>query len=512
MTSIADRGITALRGALQSRPEANGEHFARAVAEHAVITEQYEMTQEVSGNPTRNVAAPSPGRIVVTFPYDGRRHFTQEAVDDVALMGEPLSGDRSVLTGHVVLAPSLYASTSKSLNLSDARTVIPLRVPVSGPSLSGPEALIDDTQACVIEHEYETPPPELVPVSVRMEPEDPDTVEGKLGQHLEVVLKSTELAEEAVELLRSRASFHHYLAFDVEVRLDLPRRTGSAANESVPALQPVLRRVELEWPTLTALDAQALHVQTDPEEQRQVIYDPEHKRLAWTDVRLTQVERAVGTGPDTDTYVSPPMLLLAMSPGQLYKAECVVAHMNIEIPDFLLSGLDARMFSATGQRTRDPRLRTLIRSEVSLYLADRFATRVMSPWQHLYFDEVKPDPDRINDVVTALRDCGYSLDFGPRDLGAKPGAIRQALRASRREGPTKVELVLLIEGEEHETVRTRGVGDAAGGDRFRSTLQTGEMRLFVRGYHPRDSDVVVRDINRLDEEIRQRYAQQRQWR
>jgi hypothetical protein len=236
MASIADRGITALRGALQSRPQADGEHFARALAECAVVTEHYEMTQEVSGNPTRDLSEPCPGRIAVTFPYDGRNYFTQEALDDVELMGESLSGDVSVIAGHVVLAPSLDASANRSLDLGEARAVIPLRIPVSGPSISGREALIDDTQACVIEHEYETSKPALVPLSVTMEPEDPDTAEGKIGQQLQVMLKSSEHVKEAVDLLRSRASFRHYLAFSVSVRLTLPRRTGSSASESAPPL------------------------------------------------------------------------------------------------------------------------------------------------------------------------------------------------------------------------------------------------------------------------------------
>lgn len=505
MTSITDRGLTALRGALQSRPEADDEHFARARAECAVVTEQYRMTQEISESPTRDLSEPAPGEIVVTIPYDGRKYFTRQAADDVALMGEQLSGDASVIAGHLVLAPSLRASANRSLALSDARAVIPLRVPVSGPSLGSPETLVDDTQTCVLEHKYAISQPPLAPISVKIEPKDPDTVEDV--HDIRAMLRSD--VERAVELLRSRSSFQHYLAFLITVRLDLPRRTGSAAGGDDDELRPVVRRVELEWPTITALDAQVLHIANEPEErQRKVIYDPQTQLLVWTDVRLIRDKSDADMGPDIDTYVSPPMLLLAMSPGQLYKAECVAAHVDIEIPDYLLSGLDVRMFSATGQpASLQPKLRTLIHSDVSLYLADRFATREMSPWQHLYFGEVKPDTDRINDVVTVLGDCGYRLDPEPPVLAAAPsGAIKRVLRASRREGPANVELVLFIEGEERETVRTRGVGDTGDGDQFRSKLQSGEIRLFVQGYHPRDSQVVVRDINRIDEELRQRYA------
>jgi hypothetical protein len=104
------------------------------------------------------------------------------------------------------------------------------------------------------------------------------------------------------------------------------------------------------------------------------------------------------------TLTSGEMTLSISKPGELYKEESLGGWVEVTV-NRLLSGMDARLYDATGKqchpRRPELRLKSTIRTEFSLPLYDAFARRTMSPYQWLYFDEVIPSWMRIDDIVMA---------------------------------------------------------------------------------------------------------------
>ena len=167
----------------------------------------------------------------------------------------------------------------------------------------------------------------------------------------------------------------------------------------------------------------------------------------------------------------------------------------------LLSGMDARLYDATGKQCQSRRpelkLKSIITTEFSLPLYDAFARRTMSPYQWLYFDEVIPSEMRIDDIVMALRNRGFTV-LTPH--GANPESCW--IMASRVHGPDQLRLALYVKGERYKARRERSV---PGGMSYRTSVDSGELRIYVYGSLRAESKPVVREINALRRALRERF-------
>src|SRR5689334_11426269 len=88
------------------RPRGDDTLYARATPQKIELTETYSVEQEISRNPAIQQVGEGTGRIEVSVPYDGRDHFTRQAVADVerAVGTRGDIGDRQATIGHLLLA------------------------------------------------------------------------------------------------------------------------------------------------------------------------------------------------------------------------------------------------------------------------------------------------------------------------------------------------------------------------------------------------------------------------
>ena len=185
------------------------------------------------------------------------------------------------------------------------------------------------------------------------------------------------------------------------------------------------------------------------------------------------------------------MFLAIDQPGELYQQGTLDARIEAEIEGELLSGLEARLYDGVGAFSEtQPKHSTILMTDVRLYLEDTFARRTLSPYQHLYFDEVIPDDIRVVDIKTALVDRGFRVK--DVTLARPDGQLRHFIRAQRPEGPETMELWLFLQGKRYQTERQRRV---PGGQTYTSTFESGELMVYIRGELAQDSRGLTHEMN-----------------
>lgn len=544
--------------------------FARALLEHAGITEQYFVAQEVSNNSwTRPDRVPE-GRIELAMPYDGHEYFTRAAREDVArqIASHSQQGSSAVI-GHLLL--SGYGSTdlAERLPLDDRHGSIDIEVPLGDGGPGGIGELSADRRLGATTVEFRPGTPEVIPAQLDIDLFDPDSLDLPLTDLRAFDIKTDDArrrVNEDIERIAQNVGFQDELFLRVAVRLSLPARTGPGP------LRPRVARVAVKWPTITSL--QALRVMAGDPRRRSdrlsafaglpVRYNPEQGCIEWHDVPMYAAgdkiaehdtkasgtpdagdgERPGGGDPDQagapgaaaqgqdadpgeqlteeepDTsglrhYLSGPMVLSIGHPGELYKETGLTITAEVQVPGYLLSGMSARLYDSTGYFLAAPlTLTTKVRATATLMLDDAFAKRDRSPSQQLFFDEVLPAEMRITDITTALEDRGFAVrkvwptHDGPQ-VDEDTGTLSWLYVARRQVGPDDMILWILAAGRLAETERrTLLPGNSV---THLTTLASGEFRLFVRGSLPRDTEGrLTQEMNVLHGMLRERYGRVRQ--
>jgi len=452
---------------------------ARAWLESAKIEERYQYSQEISLNAdVRQVKDPA-GEIKLVLPYDGEKYFTRQAHRDVsaARNGGAAPADEA-LVGFLALNGYEKTDLVGTLGLQNTYGSVPIRIRLpSPPGADEDDQLLADRSACVVSHEYRPEAPKVVPFYIDVELDDSGTAD---------------------------IDFKPDLRLRMSVSLHLPRSQAEGAEAEVS-------KVFLSWPTHTSLRSLKLLGGG----QARLRYNPEQDHegrkggLEWSGVPLTLEDAELIAGrarktesPDDDivTLSSGWMTLSISKPGELYQRETLGGSVEVTV-NRLLSGMDARLFDATGKpcRPRRPglKLKSTVTTEFSFSLDDAFARRTLRPYQLLYFDEVVPSEMRIADIVTALRNRGFAVR-APHD--ANPENCRIA--AELLHGPDWLRLDIHVSGEQHKTRRERSV---QGGMTYRTAVDSGELRIDVYGSLRADCEPVVREINALRRALRERF-------
>jgi len=525
--------------------------FARVNVETAELTEEYRYKQELSRNRWTAAAGEPVGRIRVVVPYDGGGHFTREAIADLGVEG--ISGE--ALIGHLVLSGYGHTDLGLDAGLDETAGAIPLQVPVGG-ELSA-EDLAADRQAFVLAHEYRADLGHLpaVPIAVQAFLLDPDGVD--LARYRTAVddikrlIKSLpgidavsaegrrrfeqqaaqtpvpgsqyslkELISDLATQIQQQVSFRSSLQLRLVVLLFLPsdgppadsvRKRGAEqiAGKAGDSSEPRLERVAIEWPTITSLRAVHLEIPGSKTQPR-IVYNPNTRCVEWFEVPMTLLDGDSHGG--LRTYSSPPMILNIEQPGELYERPSLRGTVSARVDGTLLSGTQARLFDATGRPVRAPAtsLRSVVEAEFELILGDAFTGRILSPFQHLVFDQVIPDPARIADVETALESRGFDvvkLSLEGESAPAGGTGLKHFLFADRAEGPDTMQLWIYIEGRNYTTERE---SQRAGGTKYTTKLDSGELKIYVRGSLPGDSRELVLEMNTLQKVLREQFARIRQ--
>jgi hypothetical protein len=462
------------------KPDPGGPLVARARVKRAVIRELYFYKQEISENAASHEENTPKGRIKLVLPYDGDKYFGRQARRDIDYAGHP--GDEALI-GHLVLTDFEHANLDGLLDEGPTHGSVPIRVQIAGlADADEPEPLIADRSACVVSYDYapDTAHFKVNPVDVDASLRDPDDADFS-----EPGLDS-DFDRERLHIMR-QVGFLPELELHMTVRLAIPRTQARGSRATV-------RQVFISWPTHTSL--RALSLKVGPY-NHPIRYNPTRQGLEWSDITMERQDDP-GAG-ELITFTSPKMILVIPQPGELYQEEGLGGQVKVSI-NRLLSGLDARLYDATGTMLGQPRvaLQSLVSTKFDLRLDDAFARRTLSPHQQLHFDEVIPADTRIDDILMALKNLGFRAD----DPWPDRGPDKRWLFATRREGPDLLRLVLYVEGKRHKSRRQRTV---PGGMKYRTELDSGELRIYAYGWLARSGRPVVQEMNALRVALRERF-------
>ncbi len=496
----------------------NGEPIrARAWLESARIEERYQYVQEISLNADVNVEGEPSGLIKLILPYDGEKFFTQQAYQDVvsARRGGAAPVDEAIV-GFLTLTGHERTGLDEPLGLNANFGCVPIRVHLPPASdLTETDRPFTDANACVISQLYNPEFPDIVPVHVDIELDDPDTAESSSAAQpihpgADGVADVAARREARVEVIdktpERQLDFEPEMWLRITVRLHLPRRQTGQVEAKVS-------KVFMSWPTHTSL--RSLELLTDG--NAELRYNPEQEHegrrggLEWSGVPMTpkddELEFGLGETEDATysedeivTFTSEEMKLSVSKPGELYKEARLVGWVEVTV-NRLLSGMNARLYGSTGKKYRSGqsrlKMKSVIRTNFALPLYDAFARRTMSPYQWLYFDEVIPSRMRIDDITMALKNRGFRVSV---PSGADPEDCR--IRAERTHGPDQLQLTLYVKGARYKARRERSV---PGGMTYRTAVDSGELRIFVYGSLRAESTPVVHEINALRRALRERF-------
>ncbi len=456
----------------------------RARLESARIRERYFYFQEISQNADRHMDKAPEGRIELVLPYDGDRYFSRQARKDVDHARQLGAGPATeALIGHLLLTGFEHADLDGLPDLGPTHGSVPIRVPIAGlPGPGEPDPLVTDRSACVVSHDYQpdTRHFKIEPVDVDARLHDPDDAQFSPSN------VAGDFDGQRLRIMR-QVGFRPELWLSMAVHLDIPRELAAGAKVTV-------RQVFVRWPTHTSLRALRLRVGEQPHVLR---YNPIREGLEWFDIPMAP-EADPGAG-EIRTFSSRAMLLEIPQPGELYKKPSLDGEVQVTV-DKLLSGMDARLYDATGTLRGQPAVtrQSVITTKFKLILDDAFARRTLSPHQQLHFDEVIPAETRIDDIKMALKNLGFTV----KDPWPEHGPEKRWLWATRAEGPDTLRLMLYVEGKQHRSRRQRRV---PGGITYRTDLDSGEMRIYAYGSLAGSSHPVVQEMNALRETLRERF-------
>lgn len=486
------RAALGVRQALGSgRPApTTGQPYARVGFQRFEACESYTYEQELSLNRFLRARGAATGRVELCAPYDGHAHVGQQAVEDVrrqALDRILVDGQATAHVGHLLLGRHTHTDLRTRLDF-DGSGAVPVLLPFEQRDLDEP-AMDDRTFRGVVDYIPSDDWPQLYPIELELDLFDPDSLTTEDSLPWAHGTSHARLVDLTAEGVGSQVHFRRHLLVVGLVRVILPAVEGQHPL-------PRVRRVALDWPTLTSLNALHLDV---ADRAVDLSYDPESRTVSWEGTpRMFRVSSGDGK---PEAFCSEPFLFQVEQPGEFYEQSVLSGQVEVELPDRLLSGLDVRLHDGTGAVAAvTPELSTRLTLHFQLVLDDAFAKRSLSPVQHLHFAGVIPEEMRIADIVTALKDRGFDID-DRRRLPASDTELRSFLEASRREGADRMRLQLRIEGRSYETQRrSQGAGHT-----YTRTLHSGELSVLIRGELVGDSAKVTHEMNALHLALRDRF-------
>ncbi|GAA2632935.1 hypothetical protein GCM10010399_76630 [Dactylosporangium fulvum] len=482
--------------------------YARAMPEKVELCETYAVEQEISRNPTTEQIGDGSGRIEITVPYDGSRFFTRQAVADVerVLGRRGGAGEHRATVGHLLLADHTNTNGLRGVMRHHSQAgVIPVSVPVA--KHDGSLDLSGDRQACVIGYDYHPDHAPVYPLQLEVWLDDPDSLTDAFAGVRTLMTRGRENPSWLIERLRQEASFTSKLLFTFKVKVSLPVKGGFQRK-----IEPVVKHMSVEWPTLTSMQSTELYVgqlPSDPEprvRKAAVRYNPVQSRLEWTDVPTFEVleDGAPKRGEaGTRIFHSVVCVLAVGHPGELFEQERLEVSARVEIPNYLLSGLEARSYDATGRpQVRQPEHVTKLNLRTMVYPADIFAGRTFSPYQQFVFDDIIPDEMRITDIVTVLRNSKFTVENPRPQTPQDPLAPMWLVLAHRSQGPDDLDLLVAVEGKRAILDREHITSSSV---KLKGSAESGQLKVSVLGTLPRDHRELTREMNAFQQKLRERF-------
>lgn len=464
--------------------------YARAKPASVKISESYFFEKTLSRNPFIGHDQPPVGKIEILMPYDGDQYFTRQAYRDVKrqLNAKASASSQEARFGHLAFTDHERTNLRYILDLNNHYGSSPLSTPVLGQGITDIKQLYHDTYTSKIAFEYEPKWPDGWPIDVLLELVDEETLNSGA--------EDQQLAQVA-EQINKQINFIPSLLIKSRLMLDLPTHMVQEG------MQPRLTQISLQWPAYTSFRGVHLGIGPAPAEENRVMYNPQKKSLEWGNLPMKLIPEESGTA--CKVFGTEWMDLFIDYPGELYRQSSIEGQARIEIPGFLLSGTQVRLFGATGELLKDaqPNAVSYLNIKFKLVLDEAFAKRTLAPYQHLYFDEVIPDKMRIADIKTAIADRGFRIVPWESTM---PPAIIECIKAERLEGPDEMKLLILIEGMHQEAERATKV---KGGQTFKSSTESGDLKVYIRGEMRGNSKRLIQEMNALHASLQERFERLR---
>jgi hypothetical protein len=487
------------------RSPGDGTLFARAAPSKVELTETYEVEQDISKNRRLRQVGDAVGRIEVTVPYDGKEFFSRQAVADVerVLGTNGGAGARRATIGHLLLADHTKTTGLLPVMRPHGTTgAVPLSVPVS--TADGTLELTGDRQECRTAYDYQPANPSPYPIELSVGLDDPDSMTGALDTVQDRTNRRGEAPSTIIERLRQQASFNSELLLRVTVTVTMPVKYAE------PRQKPVVKHMSIAWPTLTSLRSTRLLV-LDPDAKEPKILDvpvrfnPFKNRLEWQDVAVPWERTEGDAKKGTLRSIHCVSVWLSIGhPGELFQQRTLAVDAQVDIPGYLLSGLEARLFDATGRR-QPLRLEATTKLKVgaTVFPDDIFAGRQFSPYQQFVFDDIIPDERRITDIVTVLSNARFKVEPALRPDPQDDLAPSWLLKATRSQGPDELCLLVAVEGRHTRLDREQILADST--VRIRGDKESGQLKVSVLGTLPVNHKELTREMNALQLALRERF-------
>lgn len=468
--------------------------FTRAIPQVIYLEEEYTYELEISGTPQYKQQGKPYGQIKVVIPYDGQKYFNRDAIKDIEyqMPSKQIHEPSKVRAGYVGLTKTSFTDLETRTDLSMHHDVLPIDALIRDERIkeTNTNSLYDDCNAGQISLEYTPGWPETIPLSVKVDIFDEDSIETYLKS---LSTDGTgELSSVASEIAK-QVSFQQSLFFKFDIGLALPNRAAQGFNNK----SPKITHMALEWPVATSHRLVRLGI--GEQNNWPVIYNPENGVIEWANIPFDATGKSEGT--NLYQYKIPPIHLFIDQPGELYRRKELRGEIQIEIPQ-PFSGLHLSYFDALGKLTKIPiEQRTNLVSKIIVNLEDCFEQKIYSPYQHIQFEGVILDQMRINDIVTLLQDQRFTCRWDNLPT-ARPSIQQYLIIGKRPEGTGELLLGILVEGSRFEATRE---SEIPGGQKFISNVETGNTTIYMRGQLRGDNKRLLHTMNEIQILLKERF-------
>lgn len=515
--------------------------FTRATPSKIRLTEQYSYQMEVSTNPSTELQNPPTGNIEIILPYDGEKYFTPQSIKDIEEQTSNVWEQQQVnarvgFLGFTNISKTDLKKTLKANFVS--QDFLPLDIPIQSKQQAfiGPDALRNDKHSCQITFDYIAEQPEVIPLQVKVDIYDEDTIQGTAHEELikkvptqanfiKGVFLSFQISltlpgnvvgnkEEILPQLDYECTYESKKDKSTGLQKSNPKKTSSSKKkekgkpypgESGDSVKPILTKMSLEWPLSGASSNIQQQVELSIEKNRKaptINYNPIHGVIEWGDITFESTDRPTeGTG--LYNFQTPIMLLFIKQPGEIYHREQLKCKIQVELPR-IYSNLHLYYFDVNGKHSNKSfpiEQNTIINTEAILYLEDCFKRRIFSPYQHLQFEGVVLEEMRMIDIITLLKDQGFT-DSTFQNLNQDSTKELYIVTGTRTEGRTKLNLWMVIEGTRSKTTRRKQL---TGGHTYTTEKETGNMTIYMRGELQGDGARLFRVMNNIQSLLKERF-------
>ena len=460
--------------------------FARASPTRVQIIERYHYDLPISHLRRPSESAAPDGRILAHAKYDGDTSFSHLSLRDVQLARRNARRDPdTVEIGRVAFANVHRTDLGRVLPGVQQVGTTPLRLPLSSAHLRSDADLVGDRVQYMLRQRYQPQSLETIPLTASVTMTD------------------------AVAFLSSRS-----IVLELHVGLVVPR--GCVADdETIP--NPRITALSLDWPVdappdsvevildHTGPNAAVLRQQDDTAhiDRRRARYQPEMQGLTWSNLTMLR------SGGDTDESIhyAAKIYLNVRNPSQIDGLRELRGRIVVELPDVLLSGIQARLYDATGRPRDGELLKKLTVVTGNISVAPEYAIERRHVGQHvtLQFLGVRPASERFDDTVQVLEERGFEREpeIGPGPECDCEGTIVAPICWYRKQiGANMLALGVSMCGSEDEVERKQA--DTTGRTITRIAT-TGRVKVHLNGALRADHATLTHELMRIHNAVRNRF-------